>query len=105
MEWRRRNLLLVGKFRTCLFRDAVSCNKSSHVPLCTERTLFLLMSCSDHTDDAEQLQSLNEALENKAQKIEETKLRLKVTTQRAGSNCTPSFPIAVWAVRARLTGV
>lgn len=32
-----------------------------------------------HSDDAEQLQSLNDALEKKAQKIEETKLRLKVT--------------------------
>lgn len=41
------------------------------------------VACSDHTEDSQQLQSLNDALENKAQKIEETKLRLKVTTQRA----------------------
>ncbi|CAM9937415.1 unnamed protein product [Ectocarpus sp. 12 AP-2014] len=43
-------------------------------------TAMILWVCrlhKDHAEDAEQLQRLNDALENKAQKIEETKLRLK----------------------------
>ncbi|CAN0401700.1 unnamed protein product [Pylaiella littoralis] len=43
-------------------------------------TAMILWVCrlhKDHSDDAKQLESLNDALEKKAQKIEETKLRLK----------------------------
>lgn len=40
---------------------------------------------SDHADDSAQLHTLNDALESKAQKIEETKLRLRVSAL-LGSN-------------------